>query len=77
MADGEVHIPAGFPRARVASLRSRIAATVAGLKAGGESVRAVDVHPDGTIRAFTGEPVPAADVGAGEPNEWDEVLPHS
>lgn len=74
VADGDLHIPAGFPRARIPSLRARTAAAVAGVKAGGESVRAVDIRPDGSIRVFTGDHVPSADVTGDEPNEWDEVL---
>lgn len=75
MADGGVQIHT--PRTRAPSLRARMAAAVAGVKAGGESVRAVDVHPDGVIRVFTGEPIDAADVVGGEPNAWDEVLPRT
>lgn len=67
-------VPPGFPRARTPGLRARIAATVAAFESVGKTVAAVDVRPDGSFRAFTGAQLSAADIGGGEPNEWDEVI---
>lgn len=47
---------------------------VKAVKAGGESVAAVDFPPQGGFRLLLGEPEPVAVPSRSGANEWDEVL---
>lgn len=73
MADGAVHVPPGFPRARLPSLHQRVREAVDAVKAVGGTVAAVEIQADGGVRVLTTAGAPTAMPASG--NEWDEVLP--
>lgn len=74
MADGSAPLPAGFPRARAASLHQRVREACAAVQAVGGTVAAVEISAEGAVRVLT-TAAPGIASAPAAANEWDEVLP--